>query len=158
MDQIEFLKTCSIFKGFDEASILKFAELFEELDFESGGTLFEEDEPADALFLIMEGSVGIYIKGSNGNDLLIGRLIQQEALGQLSLLGNFVHMVKAVAQENTTILKLSRQKFTQLNKANPQISLRLVLNIFTDFIKVVQENSDGFKFMIESYVAGRSSR
>ncbi len=158
MDQIEFLKGNILFKGFDEGSIARFAESFEELEFESGGTVFDEKQPADALYLIMEGSVNIYVRESSGKEVLIGRLIQQEALGQLSLIGNFEHLTKAVAQENTTLLKLSRQSFASLNKTNPQMSLRLVLNIFSEFVRTVQENSEAFRFIIESYTTGRNQQ
>ncbi|MCX7944467.1 MAG: cyclic nucleotide-binding domain-containing protein [Deltaproteobacteria bacterium] len=153
MDQIEFLKSNSLFKGFDEASILKFAEVFEELEYESGGIVFEENTPADALYIIMEGCVNIYIKNSEGKQIMIGRLIQNETLGLLSLIGNFEHLINAVAQENTTILKLPRQKFIELNKTNPQMSLRLILNAFSEFVKLLQENSETFKFIIETYIS-----
>ena len=158
MDQIEFLKGHTLFKGFDEVSLIKFAENLQELEFESGGNVFEEKMPADALYLIMEGSVSIYIRNNEGKEVMIGRLIQQEMLGQLSLLGNFEHLTKAVAQENTTLLKLSRQKFTELNKTNPQMSLRLVLNIFSEFLKTLQENSDAFKFIIDNYIGSRTGQ
>lgn len=156
MDQIDFLKNNNLFKGFDEASLTKFAESFEEIEFESGGTIFEEKRPADALYLIMEGTVNIYVKNNEGRDILIGRLIQQECFGQLSLLGNFEHLTKAVALENTTILKLPRQKFVELNKTNPQMSLRLVLNIFSEFIKIVHENSEVFKYIIDTYTTAKN--
>ncbi|MGB9600518.1 MAG: cyclic nucleotide-binding domain-containing protein [Myxococcota bacterium] len=151
MDQIEFLKGASLCKGFDESSIIKLAEQFEEVEFESGGTVFEAKSSADALYLIMEGSVNVYIKNVEGKEILIGKLIQQEMFGQLSLLGNFEHLTKTVAQENTTLLKLQRQRFIELNRSSPQLSLRVVLNIFTDFIKVIQENSDAFKYLVELY-------
>ncbi len=156
MDQIQFLSTHHLFKGFDEISLMKFAENFEELEFESGGTVFEEKMSADALYLIMEGSVNIYIKNSEGKEIIIGRLIQQETFGQLSLIGKFEHLTKAVATENTTLLKLPRQKFTEINKTNPQMSLRLILNIFSDFIKIVQENSDAFRYIIDIYVTEKA--
>jgi CRP-like cAMP-binding protein len=157
MDQIQFLKGISIFKGFDEDSLLKFAEGFEEIEFESGGTVFEARTPADALYLIMEGSVNVYIMNNEKKDILLGRLIQQEIFGQLSLLGNFEHLTKTVAQENTTLLKFTRQKFVEFNKSNPQMSLRLVLNIFSDFMKILNESNEVFKYLIDFYNLKRDS-
>lgn len=152
MDQIEFLRNSLLFKGFDENAIMRFAEQMEEIEFESGGVIFSEKSPADSLYIIKEGEVNIYVTDEHSKEFLIGRLIQHEAFGQLSLLGNFERIVKAVATNNTVLLRLSRQKFVEMNKGNAQLSLRFVLNIFTDFIKTVQDNKDAFRFVIGYYI------
>ncbi len=152
MDQIEFLKNNYLFKGFDETSIQRFYESMEEIEYENGGTIFTDKSPADALYIIKEGDVHIFVSDESGKDILIGRLIQHDVFGQLSLLGNFERIVKAVAIGDTTLLKLSRQKFLELNRSYAQMSLRFVMNIFSDFIKIVQDNKDVFRYIINHYL------
>lgn len=154
-NRTEFLKGVGIFKGLDAESISKIAALMEEIEYDTGGSVFEEKGSADALYVILDGGVDIFVKGGDGKDVLIGRLIREEFFGQLSLIGNFEHLVKAVSQQNTTLLKLPRSKFVEMNRTNPQLSLRIVLNIFTDFLKSVQENRDAFKYIIDYYIQSK---
>lgn len=151
MEKVEAIKKSALFKNFDENSIKLLVNYFEELEFDSGGVVFEEKEIADGLYIILDGAVDIFIKGQDGNQVLLGRLIQQEFFGQLALVGNFEHLTRAVAQENTTLLRLSRSRFADLNKVSPQISLKLLINIFTDFAKILQESSEVFRFIVEDY-------
>jgi CRP-like cAMP-binding protein len=155
INRVDFLKGVGIFKGLDTDSLNRIAAVMEEQEFETGGVVFDEKGTADALYIILDGGVDIFAKGSGGKDILIGKLIREEFFGQLSLIGNFEHLVKAVSQQNTTLLKLPRSKFVEMNKTNPQLSLRIVLNIFSDFLKSIQDNRDAFKYIIEYYIQSK---
>ena len=70
------LLRCPFFASFDESQRIALAQITKEIRCKAGANFFEAGESADALYFLIDGSVGLYFSSlsETSPDLLIGEL------------------------------------------------------------------------------------
>lgn len=131
------LRSIELFRDFRDEEIEKFIPAIEQLDLKKGEILFSEGEPGDALFIIHSGAVRIFktIDASTGEEKSLALLNAGTYLGEMTLMDGTPRSASARAEENSTVLKISRRNFIQLLSGYPQGAIR----IFVSFMKVISE-------------------
>jgi NTE family protein len=93
-----------------------------------GGTLLERDgENNAALFLVVTGSLGVFVEGDAGQRQLVAHVPAGETVGEMSLIapsGN--HSAQLVAQRDTEILRISPEGFETLVGRHPRVMMNLM--------------------------------
>jgi DASS family divalent anion:Na+ symporter len=106
---------------------IRLAELipsFEQLRVKSGEILYRAGEPGDALYIIVDGIVRIFLR-PGGRSMEIACLGPGDWFGELALLTGEPRTTDAEAQTELILLKLSRAKFDQLIKKYPSLGVSL---------------------------------
>src|SRR5664279_5224340 len=97
---------------------IRLAELIpstEQIHVKSGEILYRAEDPGDALYIIVDGIVRIFLR-PGGQSLEIACLGPGDWFGELALLTGEPRTTDAEAQTDLILLKLSRNNFNQLIK------------------------------------------
>src|SRR5665213_356265 len=93
-----------------------------------GGTLLERDgENNAALFLVITGSLGVFVSDEHGQRQLVAHIPAGETVGEMSLIaGSSHHSAQLVAQRDTELLRISPDGFEALIARHPRVMMNLM--------------------------------
>jgi hypothetical protein len=116
VEKVFLLEGVSIFEkcGVDDLSAL--AAIAEERRFPSGAVIYRENDPGDALYVIVEGRV---LTEKDGRKIF--ELSEKESFGETSLLDGMPRPVSARALTETRALAIDRQDFLDLLSDRPEL-------------------------------------
>ena len=91
--------------------------------------IFDEGEAANFYYQIFEGSVRMYNSNEEGKEFTQGLFYGGDGFGEPPLFINETYPSKAIAIQDSTILKLSKDKFLKIIDEYPHIQ-KYFLNLF----------------------------
>ena len=103
-------------------------------NYESNDVIFEEGSPGDAMFLIESGRIKISQKVAEGENIL-AVLGKGDFFGEMALLDDGPRSASAIALEETILLEIGRDTFTELLMGGSNVAPRMLVNT----AKVVSE-------------------
>lgn len=90
------------------------------------GTVLSQDEPGDAVFVIVSGRVKVVIFGENGREVTLSILRPGESFGEMSLFDGQARSANCIAMEPTMLLVLSREDLIAHMSAYPSTAMNLL--------------------------------
>ncbi len=90
------------------------------------GVVVSQDEPGDALYVIMAGRVKVVIFGENGREVTLAILRPGDGFGEVSLFDGTTRSANCIAMEPTTIMAIEREDLLHHMARYPQTSLNLL--------------------------------
>ncbi|MCB0276684.1 MAG: Crp/Fnr family transcriptional regulator [Calditrichaeota bacterium] len=109
IEKVIFLQNVEVFRDVATEDLAYLAAIAEEVDFAEGAVIFEESQPSDSLFLVLEGLVKL-----NRNGAEIAEAGQEEAFGTWALFDEAPRVVTATAAIPTRLLRIDREEFFDL--------------------------------------------
>jgi NTE family protein len=92
-----------------------------------GGTvLAREGENDRALFLVVTGSLGVFVEDENGKRRLVAHIPAGETVGEMSLISGEAHSAQLVAMRDTELLRVSSRAFDSLITRHPRVMFNLM--------------------------------
>src|SRR5258707_5268474 len=93
-----------------------------------GGTLLERDgENNAALFLVVTGSLGVFVSDEQGQRQMVAHIPAGETVGEMSLIaGSSNHSAQLVALRDTELLRISPDGFEALVARHPRVMMNLM--------------------------------
>ena len=92
-----------------------------------GGVVLDRDGENDrALFLVVTGSLGVFVEDEPGTRRLVAHVPAGETVGEMSLLSGEPHSAQLVALRDTELLRLSPESFNTLIARHPRLMLNLM--------------------------------
>jgi CRP/FNR family cyclic AMP-dependent transcriptional regulator len=124
----EVLRRFSLFAGLDAEVFKDLAMTGEEVTVSAGEWLFKEGAAADALYLIMEGTVDLKINvneaGTEQADL--SSLVSGDVTGWSALVEPYTYTLGAVATSNVCAARLNGEQLRSLMEAQPEVGYQLM--------------------------------
>ncbi|WCN38477.1 cyclic nucleotide-binding domain-containing protein [Aneurinibacillus uraniidurans] len=112
MDKLTFLDI-PLFQDLDRVHKATLLPEFTQRSFHRGEILFEEGEFGDCLYIIMQGSVRIFLQ-EDGKERTLALLKEKEYFGEMALLTGDPRSASAKAEEDVVVLHLSKEQFDRL--------------------------------------------
>jgi len=92
-----------------------------------GGMLLKRDGENDhALFLVITGSLGVFVDDEQGGRRLVAHIPAGETVGEMSLISGEPHSAQLVALRDTELLRVKPQAFDALITRHPRVMLNLM--------------------------------
>ncbi|HTT98795.1 MAG TPA: patatin-like phospholipase family protein [Rhizomicrobium sp.] len=92
-----------------------------------GMELKRDGENAQALFLVVTGSLGIFVEDEHKKRRLVAHIPAGETVGEMSLIsGDTGHSAQIIALRDTELLRISPQGFDSLISRHPRVMLNLM--------------------------------
>src|SRR6201994_751064 len=93
-----------------------------------GGTLLERDGDNNAaLFLVVTGSLGVFVENEQGERQMVAHVPAGETVGEMSLIaGSSSHNAQLVALRDTELLRISPDGFEALISRHPRVMMNLM--------------------------------
>ena len=109
LEKVIFLKSVDIFSHATIEELGRVAALTEDVHFQPGDIIYREDEPVDAIYLILKGRVAV-----EGNGQVVREVDEKQAFGTVGALDlkPAMHTIKAIDSVNA--LKLNAQDLQDL--------------------------------------------
>ncbi|MDD2904471.1 MAG: cyclic nucleotide-binding domain-containing protein [Syntrophales bacterium] len=135
--QYEFFKKISLFQDLEENEIQQVVDRTTPRDFPAGAVILREGETGDSLFVMCQGEVEItkaltlVLDEDTPREKVMIRLraLDGVCFGEMALLENEARSATVTALSDCSLLELSRQEFLDLVRENPEMGLKLVLNL-----------------------------
>lgn len=111
-------------EGLSEAEIAQVFELFEVREIAAGSALYREGDPADALYVVLEGRLEVQRRGTR-----LGEVDPGQSVGEMSLfLKSPTRSATVTAESAVTVLRVGRERFREALVAR-DIPAMLVANL-----------------------------
>jgi len=143
---INFLKQSDIFYQFTPTQLELVANLCQEVVFDAGDLIFQENSSSKELYVITQGEVDILINRGTGNEkkkeAAVARLRRGQSFGEVALVDEGLRSASARAsQKDTHLLIIQREKLIILCETYPQLGYRLMYNLAADLAMKIR-NTD----------------
>ena len=112
----------SFFSDILEKVMQEFALIGEEKSMPAHTRIFQQGDPADSFYIINSGSVRVVRKCNAGLETELRKLGPSDSFGEMALLTGDCRFASVETLENTHLLVISRERFIQMLKDNPNIS------------------------------------
>jgi len=106
VERVLILKGADLLKDVGPRHLLGLAEMAREVEISKGETLYEENDPADALYMVVEGRVRLSTGGRTTSEVGPG-----EAFGTWALVDDSSRGHRAECTEDGLVLALQREDF-----------------------------------------------
>src|SRR5260221_5277533 len=93
-----------------------------------GRVLYEAGDPADGLYLVLSGCLGV-VRGPAGHAELFAEVVAGETVGDLALLAQRPQPATVIALRDTSLVRLNKGAFEALARRHPSILLPLALRV-----------------------------
>jgi len=117
IEKVMILKGSEFFRNFPGPDLAGIASLTDVVHMEKDEVLFQQGDPGDAFYMVVEGGIRI----SRGeHDLAV--LGAREGFGEMAILDRDTRSATATATVPTTLLRLDRDSFDQVVEQNPAVA------------------------------------
>jgi signal transduction histidine kinase len=123
------LKKVPFFADFTEAQIHQVAVIGTMIPYMAGHRIFKEGEQADRFYIIVSGSVRVYGRNPEGEEVTYNIFEEGDYLGELALLDGEVRSASATCLEPTTFFTLERGAFRILVNSSPLLYERVFAGV-----------------------------
>jgi CRP-like cAMP-binding protein len=122
----ERLHRIEIFKNVSLANLENLSRAITVQTTGDGQVLFDEGDEGDAMYLIEEGQIGIYVKDQTGQEKLLRTFQPGGVVGEFALLDGQPRSARAQASGQARVLALQREVFTMFIQSRPQVVLAML--------------------------------
>ena len=120
------IETAPIFQGISEKGFHLLLQYFARKKVDKGNVVFSEGDPAEALYLVLKGSIVEHVTGLNDAEIVVKERLPGDYFGEMGMLLNEPQFVTAIASHPTTLAILPKREFLSLVKTEPTLSLFLL--------------------------------
>ena len=110
---------------FQDTSFETLQEIAERHTYKAGTTVFKEGDPADGMYLILEGSALIIRRTAAGQDRTVAIVTESQSFGELGLLVDRPRMATVAAGTDLVVLKITRTVLELLHKSAPDMAFMM---------------------------------
>ncbi|HET9456419.1 MAG TPA: Crp/Fnr family transcriptional regulator [Candidatus Limnocylindrales bacterium] len=137
------LRACGLFSHADDATLDALAAALRTRRFRKGETVFHQDDPGDALFIVASGSVKVVLPSNEGSEpAIVAVLGPGEFFGELALLDGAPHSATIVAVEPTETFVLRREAFLDLIDTEPALRRALLASLAVEIRRLTGHVED----------------
>jgi CRP/FNR family cyclic AMP-dependent transcriptional regulator len=124
-EEVEVLRNIPLFSKIEPAKLKLLAFTSERMTFESGHALFQQGDPGDAAYIVMEGLADVQINTPQG-PITVATLGRNAIIGEIAILCDVPRTATVMAKEKTVTLKINKETFFRLITEFPQMSIEIM--------------------------------
>ena len=120
------LRSVPIFAALDDAAVEELCTLLTPAEFEAGKQLFHVGDAGNAMYLIENGHVRIYVIDADGRDVTLAELGQGDFFGEMAMIDGHGRSANAVVTERAHVAVLTRENFLTFVSSDARIVLEML--------------------------------
>src|SRR5437762_5817637 len=130
-DEAQSLSRVSLFKRLEPHELEHLAEEVDQVQFKAGEVIFNEHDRGDALYVVDEGSVRIWVMDEDVKPVTLAELKPGEFFGELAVLDRGERSTNASAMVDSTLHRLSSDDFQKFLMDHPDCAIDVICEIGT---------------------------
>jgi uncharacterized membrane protein len=128
-EEAQSLARVPLFKRLEAHELEHLAEEIDQINFKAGQTIFNEHDRGDALYVVEEGSVRIWVTDEDLSDVTLAELKPGEFFGELAVLDRGERSSSATAITDTHLHRLSSDDFQKFLMEHPDCAIDVICEI-----------------------------
>lgn len=124
-EEVEILRNIPLFSKLEPAKLKLLAFTSERLTFEPGQAFFQQGDPGDAAYIVMEGAAEVLINTPRG-PVKVADLGRNAVVGEIAILCDVPRTATVVALQKTVTLKINKETFFRLVTEFPQMAVEIM--------------------------------
>ena len=104
-----------------------------------GTMIFAQDDPADAIFVVIEGWVKLYRIAPSGSEAVVGVFTKGHSFGEAVALRSSRYPVYAEAVTDTTLVRIDAQAFLALLQNSPEAAIAMLTSTYAHLHNLVAQ-------------------
>jgi len=124
-EEVEILRNIPLFSKLEPAKLKLLAFTSERLTFDEGQVLFQQGDPGDAAYIVLEGSADVLIETAKG-PVKVANLGRNAVVGEIAILCDVPRTATVVAQQKTVTLKINKDTFFRLVNEFPLMAVEIM--------------------------------
>jgi HEAT repeat protein/ATP/ADP translocase len=134
IEKIIFLKEVPFFQSMTIDQLKVLASVCEEEVFEEDQHVFDSDDPGGAIYVVVNGRVGIEQEKRAGSFARLATIQAHSYFGETNFFDNSPRSTSAIAIQDTLTLRLRREPLIALARQHPDMSLALI-NVLSERLR-----------------------
>lgn len=126
-ETVSLLARVPLFTSLKPAYIAELASKVRIRNYRRGEIIFHKDDPGPTLYIIKTGQVKITTYSSEGEEVILSILTENEFFGELSLLDGKPRSANVTAIETTQVLVLQQHDFLDTIEKHPEIAKQIMV-------------------------------
>ena len=128
-DEAQSLSRVPIFKRLEPHELEHLAEEIDQVNYSAGETIFHENDRGDALYVVEEGSIRIWVYDQDVQQVTLAELKPGDFFGELAVLDQGERSSSATAITDVHLHRLSSEDFQKFLLAHPEASIDVICEI-----------------------------
>ncbi len=126
-ETVTLLAKVPLFTSLKSAYLSELASRIRIRNYRRGEVIFHKDDPGPTLYIIKTGQVKIATYSSEGEEVILSILTENEFFGELSLLDGKPRSANVTAIEPTQVLVLQQHDFLDTIEKHPEIAKQIMV-------------------------------
>ena len=128
-EEAQSLSRVPLFKRLEAHELEHLAEEVDQVNYKAGETIFNEHDRGDALYILEEGSVRIWVYDEDVKDVTLAQLKPGDFFGELAVLDRGERSSSATAITDIHLHRLSSDDFQKFLLEHPDASIDVICEI-----------------------------
>ena len=128
-DEAQHLSQIPMFKQLDFQELENLADCVDQVTYKSGEDVFRERDCGDALYIVESGSIRVWVRDEDVQDITLSELKPGDFFGELSVFDGGERSANATAIVDTVLHRLSRQDFQNFLLKYPDAAVDVIREI-----------------------------
>ena len=124
-EEVKLLRNIPLFANIEPSKLKLLAFTSERLVFKTGEVLFEQGDPGDAAYIVVEGEAEILVKTPTG-PMVVATLEHNAIVGEIAILCDVPRTATVRAASELVALKISKDVFFRLVMDFPQMAVEIM--------------------------------
>lgn len=142
------IKGSTMLQDFSDEELARLAGFCEMREMGEGTTVFIENMPGEALFLISKGTIRISKMFAEGDEKTLVVLGPEDIFGEMAVIDGLPRSATARVAEDAELISLRKKDLERLSREDATLALKLVSNIVRVFSRRVREANDEYRDML----------
>ncbi len=145
MVDLKILREIQLFKPFDDTELGRLAALGIVQNYEPHSNVVIEGEMSWGLFVIIDGTVGVYKNNRlTGDNFDVARLLNGSFFGEMSLVDEAPRSATVKALTASSIFHISKSAFNEFLDSSANIRIRFLQNCIVNLVNRLRELDDNY--------------
>jgi len=123
---VETLRNIPLFAGLPTARLKLIAYTAEVVQFEPGEVIVRHGDPADAVYIIVEGEASVWLTSDEGREIQLNTMGANSIFGETGVLCQGRRTATVRAKDRVVTFKISAKLFLDLVRQSPEIGMQVM--------------------------------
>jgi CRP-like cAMP-binding protein len=120
------LRRVPLFAELSDAEVARLGDLARDRSYPKNSVILFEDDPGDALYVVISGLVKVVLIGEDGREVILSVLKEGDFFGEMALIDDKPRSAHVIAMEDASLLVLRREEFQHKVRETPSIALGML--------------------------------
>ena len=120
------LRRVPLFAELSEAEFARLGDIARERGYPKNSVILFEDDPGDALYVVVTGLVKVVLIGEDGREVILSVLKEGDFFGEMSLIDDQPRSAHVIAMEDSSLVVLRREDFQHRIREAPGVALGML--------------------------------